>query len=194
VKERTDQLQHQALHDSLTGLPNRALILDRIDQMLALQTRTLEVAALFLDIDNFKDINDTLGHRAGTSCSSASRPIEERRARERHGRTTRGDEFVVWPTCLLGGWRDVVLPPARRHATPFIISASKLPLNVSASIGIAEVIERRPRHCSRRRYRATKRSGGKQGRDVHSVNAGFVDHHRRLKSTSTALFRAINSS
>jgi hypothetical protein len=60
------ELRHQALHDALTGLPNRALILDRIGQMLARGRRQYSpVAVLFLDLDNFKDINDTLGHRAG---------------------------------------------------------------------------------------------------------------------------------
>ena len=66
VEERTHQLNHQALHDPLTGIPNRALILDRIDQMLARGGRQSACSAvIFLDLDDFKDINDTLGHRAG---------------------------------------------------------------------------------------------------------------------------------
>jgi hypothetical protein len=66
VEERTDEIRFRALHDSLTGLPNRALILDRVDQMLARARRSLApTAAMFLDLDNFKDINDTMGHQAG---------------------------------------------------------------------------------------------------------------------------------
>ncbi len=66
VAERTEELRHQAFHDPLTGLPNRALILDRIAHMMAHARREHTTpAALFLDLDNFKDINDTLGHRVG---------------------------------------------------------------------------------------------------------------------------------
>ncbi len=89
VDERTDELRHQALHDALTGLPNRALILDRIGQMLARSRREhLPVAVLFLDLDNFKDINDTLGHRAGDDLLVAvGVRLSERAARGRHRRS-----------------------------------------------------------------------------------------------------------
>ena len=66
VELRTDELQFQALHDALTGLPNRALIMDRMEQLLARGRRNGTVGAvLYLDLDDFKNINDSLGHEAG---------------------------------------------------------------------------------------------------------------------------------
>ncbi len=66
VHDKTEELEYQAMHDELTGLPNRALLLDRATQMLARRSRTHStVAALFIDLDDFKTINDTLGHQAG---------------------------------------------------------------------------------------------------------------------------------
>jgi diguanylate cyclase (GGDEF)-like protein len=187
VKERTDQLQHQALHDSLTGLPNRALILDRIDRMLARARRErTEVAALFLDLDNFKDINDTLGHRAGDELlvSVGVRLKSAVRANDTVGRLG-GDEFVVLADGVsLEAGVDVV---AERlldvMATPFIISASKVPLHVSASIGIAEGDRATPeallQDADIALYQA--KAAGKQ-RAVKFIPSmqESVDHHRRL--------------
>ena len=61
-----DELTHQAFHDGLTGLANRALFRDRLDQSLSRSSRTGEaLAVLFVDLDGFKQVNDTLGHDAG---------------------------------------------------------------------------------------------------------------------------------
>jgi hypothetical protein len=66
VMEKTGELRHQSLHDALTGLPNRVLALDRAEQMLARARRQqIPVAALYIDIDGFKHVNDTFGHAAG---------------------------------------------------------------------------------------------------------------------------------
>ncbi len=92
-----EQLSHDALHDSLTGLPNRALLLDRLDASMARSERQArEIAVLFCDLDGFKNVNDSAGHAAGDAVLIET----ARRLREavREGDTVArvgGDEFVV---------------------------------------------------------------------------------------------------
>jgi len=97
-RHRADQeLAFMATHDALTGLPNRTLILDRTEQMLVRSRRSQSpVAALFVDLDNFKSINDTLGHDAGDELlqAVAARLDGVVRAIDALGRLG-GDEFVV---------------------------------------------------------------------------------------------------
>ena len=140
VHERTDELKFQAMHDPLTGLPNRALILDRIDQLLARGRRNGTVgAALYIDLDDFKNVNDSLGHEAGDEllASVAIRMASTLRGADTIGRMG-GDEFVV----LIDGSEPMVAPElvAERlldvMRQPFELNcASSLP--ASASIGIA---------------------------------------------------------
>ena len=96
-KEMEAYVLHQSLHDSLTGLPNRLLLLDRLSQATAHRERLhSQVAVLFLDLDHFKEVNDTLGHAAGDRLLQV---ITERLvACVREGDTVArvgGDEFVV---------------------------------------------------------------------------------------------------
>ncbi|MGV8922181.1 MAG: EAL domain-containing protein [Thermomonas sp.] len=93
----TDQLSHQAQHDALTGLPNRLLFQDRLDQALAqAERKKLQVAVLYMDLDRFKSINDTLGHSSGDAllCQAASRLQACIRKTDTLARLG-GDEFTV---------------------------------------------------------------------------------------------------
>jgi len=92
-----EELAHQALHDSLTGLPNRTLVLDRIGQALARSARhDWSVGVLFFDLDRFKVVNDSLGHGAGDALLVLV--VDRLRALLRPGDTLArlgGDEFLI---------------------------------------------------------------------------------------------------
>jgi len=98
LSEKNRELSHQAMHDTLTGLPNRALVLDRAEQMLARAARRPGQAAgaLFVDVDGFKHVNDSLGHAAGDEVlrTVGARLKGAARQQDTVGRLG-GDEFVV---------------------------------------------------------------------------------------------------
>ena len=142
-RHRADQeLAFMATHDSLTGLPNRTLILDRVEQMLARSHRSqTPVAALFVDLDNFKDINDTLGHSVGDELlrAVAARLDGVVRAADALGRLG-GDEFVVISEELSLDVGPELIAERLLDALkePFKLGADKeTRVTVTASIGIA---------------------------------------------------------
>jgi diguanylate cyclase (GGDEF)-like protein len=142
LARREEELAFLATHDPLTGLPNRTLILDRVEQMLARSARNqTPVAALFIDIDNFKGINDTLGHGVGDELlrAVAARLGGVVRHVDALGRLG-GDEFVVIAEELsLAAGPELVaerLLDALKH--PFKLGADgETRLTVTASVGIA---------------------------------------------------------
>jgi diguanylate cyclase (GGDEF)-like protein len=188
VDERTDELHHQAFHDPLTGLPNRALILDRAGQMLAHARRErTPAAAFFLDLDDFKDINDTLGHKAGDQVLVvvATRLESAVRQGDTVGRLG-GDEFVVLAqgASLRAGADGVADRILEALRPPIEISDSETPLTVTASIGIAEGERSTPdellRDADIALYQA-KAAGKHCAVSFSRSMQESVDDHRRLE-------------
>jgi diguanylate cyclase (GGDEF)-like protein len=140
VQRKTGELRYQALHDGLTGLPNRVLALDRAEQLLVRSRRERSVpAALFLDLDDFKAVNDSFGHGAGDELlqSVASRLRTTVRESETVARLG-GDEFVV----LADGTGMAAELLAQRiidvMAEPFhLTELGTTPLTVAFSVGVA---------------------------------------------------------
>jgi diguanylate cyclase (GGDEF)-like protein/PAS domain S-box-containing protein len=138
-REFERQLQHQALHDVLTGLPNRALLLDRIVHALARNRRdTALTAVLFLDLDRFKAVNDTLGHDAGDQLLLAV--TSRLQAAVRPGDTLArlgGDEFVV--VCEGFAQRGDVAVLAERliRSLQKVFIIKGVETTIGASVGVA---------------------------------------------------------
>jgi diguanylate cyclase (GGDEF)-like protein len=142
LSRRQEELAFLATHDPLTGLPNRTLILDRVEQMLVRARRSqAPVATLFIDLDNFKGINDTLGHGAGDRLlkAVAARLRGAIRDTDALGRLG-GDEFVVIAEgiSLAAGPELIAERLLEALAPPFRLEESQdTRLAVTASIGIA---------------------------------------------------------
>jgi len=139
-RRRTEeQTQHEALHDALTGLPNRSLFLDRLQHALSVVARRqTSMAVLFLDLDQFKRVNDSLGHAAGDELLAAVAPRIEQALRP--GDTVArfgGDEFAVLAEDVDNerGATRIAERIAEALARPFILRDREH--FVSASIGIA---------------------------------------------------------
>ncbi len=139
LRRAHDQLDHQAHHDPLTGLPNRLLLGDRLHKALQRAHRDATgVAVLFIDLDRFKNINDTLGHQVGDRvlCEVAWRLGRLMRESDTVGRLG-GDEFLIVI-------EDIVEPTVVSHIAEKILTALQdSPVTVeqefyvSASIGIS---------------------------------------------------------
>ncbi len=138
--EAEEQLRHQAFHDALTGLANRALFTNRVEHALVLRSQLAraEVAVLFLDLDDFKGVNDTLGHAAGDTLLRGV-GVRLRDSLSPHYTVARlgGDEFAV----LI---EEVAGPASAVDAAERIVATLQKPFEiegrevfVSASVGIA---------------------------------------------------------
>ncbi len=134
-----DRAEHMALHDPLTDLPNRVLLMDRLRQALAHAARTRHgVGVLFIDLDRFKVVNDSLGHHVGDMVLK-----EVARRLSRTARTVDtvarlgGDEFVVLVTDVASADDVVKLADVLREVVSRPMSLAGLDTDVDASVGIA---------------------------------------------------------
>jgi len=133
------QLTHQAFHDPLTGLSNRALFLDRVSHALTLAQRHAQtLAILFLDLDNFKTVNDSLGHSAGDRLlvAVAHRLVASVRTSDTVARLG-GDEFAILIEDAVGDMSAASVAERITQALPEPFSIEGKEVFISASIGIA---------------------------------------------------------
>jgi diguanylate cyclase (GGDEF)-like protein/PAS domain S-box-containing protein len=140
-EEALRQLAHRALHDPLTGLPNRVLLAERLEEALARATEDGTVlAVLLVDLDQFKNVNDSLGHHTGDELLTQVAP----RLRAAAGPADTvarfgGDEFVVLCEGLAGPWE--ALEAARRlsaaWAEPFRLGDDDVYISGSAGVAVA---------------------------------------------------------
>lgn len=138
-KKAEEELTRQATHDTLTGLPNRALIRERLTNALKRSQRSgLSVALLFVDLDGFKLINDTHGHEAGDVLlkTVASRLLEQVRPGDTVGRLA-GDEFIILCEQLEQPAGIAGLASRINESLREAIYLGDQPLFVTASIGVA---------------------------------------------------------
>jgi diguanylate cyclase (GGDEF)-like protein len=196
-REAERQLAHQALHDSLTGLANRVLFMDRLDQALArLLRHASPIALLFVDLDHFKVVNDSLGHAAGDEVlvQAADRLRKTLRPADTIARFG-GDEFVI--LCEDAAGRAEAEEIAGRIsvalARPFKIGGQDVVLTASTGIVIANDTHTDAgallRDADTAMYRAKER-----GR----ANSQVFDNSMRMRAIQrleleTALRRAIET-
>jgi diguanylate cyclase (GGDEF)-like protein len=133
------ELEHQAFHDTLTGLPNRALFRNRVEHALAGQRRDrLPVAVLFLDLDDFKNVNDSLGHDTGDRVlEEVARRLEDCMRPVDTAARLGGDEFAVLIHDTESELHAVEIAQRVMDALALPIALRGRDVSIAASVGIA---------------------------------------------------------
>ena len=193
-KRAESELLRLALHDPLTGLPNRALFVDRLEVGLARARRTGDdVAVLIIDLDRFKKINDSLGHQAGDRlvtmvAARLSEQIGEGDTLARFG----GDEFSV----LCGSKQAIAMADrlAEAIAAPFMLDETEVFLTTSVGIAVSDAAHQSAGALMRDADAAMHRAK-ELGRSRHEVfdEVMRIAAMERLE-TENALHRALQRS
>ena len=169
-RQAENRLQHDAMHDVLTGLPNRALFMDRLNQAFTRRVRRPDQSCgvLFLDLDRFKEINDVLGHAAGDQVlvSTAERLVSALRPQDSAARLG-GDEFAVLVEGITHA-SDLETVAKRVLAAmlkPFDIFGHQVNAGTSLGVALAGPEHNSPDHLIRdadfAMYRAKQSGGGR---------------------------------
>jgi diguanylate cyclase (GGDEF)-like protein len=138
LRASEDRLVHQATHDALTGLANRGLFRERVVAAMAASAPDRVIAVMYIDLDNFKDVNDGLGHDAGDTLlrTVADRLLDATRGSDMVARLG-GDEFAI----LLKGVRDhadaVIVAERVARTLDSALGIGTTEVRIGASIGIA---------------------------------------------------------
>ncbi|MDP3815960.1 diguanylate cyclase domain-containing protein, partial [Pseudomonas sp.] len=177
-----EKINQLAFYDPLTGLPNRRLLLDRLQQALAKHSRGLQQGALlFIDLDNFKDLNDTLGHDMGDRLLQqvAERLNSHVRAQDSLARLG-GDEFAL----LIGRCQPGAVIPAAEHYRgalhdPFAVRGISMTLN--ATLGIALYPDHGESAGSLLQHAEVAMYLGKQQRSPYALYRPELDRHSLLR-------------
>ncbi|MGD0800236.1 MAG: EAL domain-containing protein [Terracidiphilus sp.] len=192
-KRREARLQHDALHDPLTGLPNRALFLDRLNLALTrgLRHRSQTCGVLFLDLDRFKEVNDSLGHAAGDELLTAvaGRLLEALRPQDTAARLG-GDEFAILVENILSvsGIEIVASRVLRAMEREFEVGGHTLHAGASIGVAIAGPEHVAPemliRDADFAMYRAKQDGGGRFeifDKQLEVAAASFLEHELELR-------------
>jgi diguanylate cyclase (GGDEF)-like protein len=138
-KAMEERFKYMAQNDALTGLPNRALFLDRLERAIARATRTKQpMALMFLDVDHFKGVNDTFGHAAGDELLRAfARRLQSCVRRNDTVARLGGDEFTIILEDLKTPQDSEVIAQKIAAALHPPIKLGDRDVNITSSIGIA---------------------------------------------------------
>ncbi|MBI1844537.1 MAG: EAL domain-containing protein [Actinobacteria bacterium] len=139
LRRQVEENEHLAMHDTLTGLPNRNLFKDRLDQALSRSTRSgHHTGLLFLDLDRFKEVNDALGHRQGDELIKliAHRLVSAVRDADSVARLG-GDEFAIIVPDVSNSSTLVVVAERFTELLREPFEINDITVNVEASIGVA---------------------------------------------------------